>query len=97
MESEAAVSAALRALMRGRTTLLIAHRLSTVRQASRIVVVRAGRVAEQGSHAQLMQLRGGVYRGMVMQAETRSVDSLDGSMDSAGDCDNAASTNPGKL
>lgn len=40
VESEATVSSALRALMRGRTTLLIAHRLSTVRQASRIVVVQ---------------------------------------------------------
>ena len=55
VESEAAVSGALRGLMRGRTTLLIAHRLSTVRQASRIVVVKAGRVVEQGSHQQHRQ------------------------------------------
>ena len=70
--------------MRGRTTLLIAHRLSTVRQASRIVVVKEGRVVEQGSHQQLMRLRNGVYAGMICQAESASAETVDGSLDEAG-------------
>ena len=84
VESEAAVSGALRALMRGRTTLLIAHRLSTVRQASRIVVVKAGRVVEQGSHQQLMRLRDGVYAGMIRQAESSAAETVDASIDEPG-------------
>ena len=51
---------ALDDLMRGRTTLVIAHRLSTVEHAHRIVVLEAGRVVEQGSHAALLSA-GGLY------------------------------------
>jgi len=53
-ESERLVQDAIRVLMRGRTTLVIAHRLSTVRDADRIVVLDAGRIAETGSHADLV-------------------------------------------
>ena len=59
-ESERAVQAALDELMRGRTTLVIAHRLSTIEHADRIIVMEAGRVAEQGSHAELLAA-GGLY------------------------------------
>ncbi|GJD60679.1 ABC transporter ATP-binding protein [Methylobacterium frigidaeris] len=59
-ESEQLVQAALTRLMRGRTTLVIAHRLSTVRDADLIVAMEAGRVAETGSHAALIA-RGGTY------------------------------------
>ncbi len=59
-ESERLVQNAIRALMRGRTTLVIAHRLSTVRDADRIVVLEAGLVAEIGSHDELIA-RGGTY------------------------------------
>ena len=59
-ESERAVQAALETLMQGRTTLVIAHRLSTIEHADRIVVMEAGRVAEQGSHAELLAA-GGLY------------------------------------
>ncbi|QCB95483.1 ABC transporter ATP-binding protein [Cellulomonas shaoxiangyii] len=59
-ESEAAVQAALDEALTGRTSLVIAHRLSTVRQADLIVVVEAGRVVEQGTHADLLA-RGGLY------------------------------------
>ncbi|WP_208642241.1 ABC transporter ATP-binding protein [Methylobacterium terrae] len=59
-ESEQLVQAALTRLMRGRTTLVIAHRLSTVRDADLIVAMEGGRVAETGSHAALIA-RGGTY------------------------------------
>ena len=60
-ESEALVQKALYNLMQGRTTLVIAHRLSTVQRADRIVVMEAGRIAETGSHAELLAL-GGTYK-----------------------------------
>jgi ATP-binding cassette subfamily B protein/subfamily B ATP-binding cassette protein MsbA len=53
-ETEGLVLEALERLMAGRTTVLIAHRLSTVRRAERIVVLRAGRVVEQGTQAELL-------------------------------------------
>ncbi len=59
--AEAAVQEALDRLMENRTTLIIAHRLSTVRNADIIVVLKDGKVAEKGSHSQLLQ-QGGLYR-----------------------------------
>jgi len=60
-ESEAYVQAALSNLMEGRTVFVIAHRLSTVRRADRILVLEQGRVTETGTHEQLLQ-RSGTYR-----------------------------------
>lgn len=57
-ESEAQVQAALKRLMAGRTTILIAHRLSTVRGADRIYVIDRGRIVETGDHAGLLRRRG---------------------------------------
>lgn len=59
--SEAAVQEALEELMRGRTTLIIAHRLATIRDADRIVVLEQGRVVETGVHDELMSKPDGLY------------------------------------
>lgn len=66
-ESERAVQAALETLMRDRTTLVIAHRLSTVQRATRICVLKQGRVAEVGSHEQLLALQGEYARLHALQ------------------------------
>ncbi|WP_428490108.1 ABC transporter ATP-binding protein [Rhodopila sp.] len=63
-ESEAAVQTALGALRRGRTTIVIAHRLSTVRDADLVVALAAGRAEESGTHAGLLG-RGGLYARLV--------------------------------
>ncbi|HKZ79928.1 MAG TPA: ABC transporter transmembrane domain-containing protein [Pyrinomonadaceae bacterium] len=60
-ESERLVQRAIANLVRDRTTVVIAHRLSTVRRADTIVVMEAGRIVEQGSHAELL-VRGGQYK-----------------------------------
>jgi ATP-binding cassette subfamily B protein/subfamily B ATP-binding cassette protein MsbA len=79
VESEQAIQQGLANLMRQRTSFVIAHRLSTIRHADRIVVLRGGRVVQQGTHEELMQ-GSGPYRDMVLiqtarpeaRTETRS-------------------------
>ena len=61
--TEAKIQSAFDELSRGRTTLIIAHRLSTIRAAHRILVIQDGRIAEQGSHSQLLALNG-AYAGL---------------------------------
>jgi ABC-type multidrug transport system fused ATPase/permease subunit len=57
-ESERLVNSAMEVLLTGRSTLIIAHRLSTVRRADRLLVLDHGRLVEQGSHAELLAGRG---------------------------------------
>jgi ATP-binding cassette subfamily B protein len=75
-ESEQAIQQALRALTRGRTTIAIAHRLSTLREADRILVFDRGRLTEQGSHNELIE-QNGQYANLVrIQGDSRSTDDL---------------------
>lgn len=67
-ESEAQVQIALRTLRQGRTTIIVAHRLSTVRDADLVVVMAAGRAVEQGTHAGLL-LQDGLYARLVRTQE----------------------------
>jgi ATP-binding cassette subfamily B protein/subfamily B ATP-binding cassette protein MsbA len=70
-ESEQLIQASMAALLAGRTTFVIAHRLSTVRRADLILLLDNGRIIEQGTHEQLMDARGAYY-SMVMRQMTAS-------------------------
>jgi ATP-binding cassette subfamily B protein len=61
-ESESLIQQALDVLMTGRTSFIIAHRLATVRKATRIVVLKEGETVESGTHAELITRENGVYR-----------------------------------
>jgi ATP-binding cassette subfamily B protein len=76
-ESEVAVQHALDAALTGRTSLVIAHRLSTIRSADKILVIEAGRVAESGTHEELLALGGryaDLYRTQFADGERRTVE-----------------------
>ncbi len=71
LHTEGRIEAGLRRLLAGRTAIVIAHRLSTIRQAARIVVLEQGRIVEQGTHEQLIELGGryhALYRDWALQA-----------------------------
>ena len=63
-ESEKLVQEALTSLLEGRTSVVIAHRLSTIHNADRIIVIDSGRIAEQGTHAELME-KNGIYAKLI--------------------------------
>ncbi len=77
VETEREIQAALRRLLRGRTSLVIAHRLSTILDADRILVMHKGELREQGSHDELLAL-GGIYARLVELQFRRSVMDSDG-------------------
>ena len=75
-KTEALIQEAISTLLTGRTSFLIAHRLSTIRQADMILVVRNGRIIEQGTHGELMKL-GGYYAELyTKQFETETAESV---------------------
>lgn len=67
--SEKLVQEAVQRLVAGRTVLVIAHRLSTVQAADQIVVMAGGAVVEQGTHEELLALRGGHYASLMSSQE----------------------------
>jgi ATP-binding cassette, subfamily B, multidrug efflux pump len=75
-ETEEEILRELKRFMRGRTTLLISYRISTVREADRIVYLRAGELIEQGTHAELIARRGAYYELYRRQSLAREVESL---------------------
>jgi ATP-binding cassette subfamily B protein len=58
------IQQAMERLMEGRTTLVVAHRLSTVRALDRLLVFEHGHIAEEGTHASLIRRKSGIYRGL---------------------------------
>jgi len=60
--TEALIQRGMEALMKGRTSFVVAHRLSTIRRADRIIVIEDGKITEQGTHSELLRLRGHYYR-----------------------------------
>ena len=61
-QTESIVTKSLEKLMRGKTTIIIAHRLATVRKADKIIVLEKGRVVEEGKHIDLIKKKNGAYR-----------------------------------
>ena len=70
-QTEARIQKALGRMLRGRTSISIAHRLATVRDVDRILVLHHGRLDEQGSHQELLRNEGGIYRALY-QLQTES-------------------------
>ena len=90
-ESEQAIQQALKALTRGRTTIAIAHRLSTLRDAHRILVFDRGRLVEQGSHDQLIAENGRYAKLVRLQSQTSTKSSIDDLLEKAEEPETAES------
>ncbi|MDI3341032.1 MAG: ABC transporter ATP-binding protein [Sphaerobacter sp.] len=75
--TERQIQEALRTLLQGRTAIIIAHRLSTVKQVSRVVVLDQGRIVEMGSHAELLKRRGAYYQLYTMQFRSQELHAAD--------------------
>ena len=73
VETEALIQESLNRLTKGRTTIAIAHRLSTLRSADRLVVLDEGRVAESGTHTELLRQKGIYYRLVMAQRQTSKI------------------------
>lgn len=74
--TEQRIQSAIDAIIKGRTSIVIAHRLSTVRNADMILVVKDGKITERGRHEELMRRRGGYYRLYTRQYEDEATSSL---------------------
>ena len=77
-ETEAAIQGALQNLTKGRTTFAIAHRLSTLKNASRLVVIEGGKVVEVGTHDELLKKRGAFYRLVQAQQQMNQIVTVGG-------------------
>jgi hypothetical protein len=86
-EAERAIQDALAVLVRGRTTIAIAHRLSTLRNADRILAFDRGRLAEQGTHAELLAADGIYARLVRLQTQVSKHPSVDRLLDAGGDAE----------
>ncbi len=75
-ETEKLLQAAIASVMKGRTTILIAHRLSTAQHADRIIVLRDGEIVEQGTHADLVA-SSGYYRHVLEMQQMSARESID--------------------
>ncbi len=75
-ETEERILGQLKAFMRGRTTILISHRISTVKDADQILYLKEGRIAERGSHEELLALKGHYYRLYRLQLLTRELEAM---------------------
>ncbi|MEI9915171.1 MAG: ATP-binding cassette domain-containing protein [Methylovirgula sp.] len=78
--TEQSIQAALRVLLKGRTSIVIAHRLATVRDADNIIVLRNGAIAEQGDHESLLR-QGGLYAGLWRRNYASFDDQIFGALD----------------
>jgi len=76
-ETEASIQAALSTLQRGRTTIAIAHRLSTLRDADSLAVIDDGKVVERGTHVELMKKMGEYHKLYKIQMEGLKVINMD--------------------
>ncbi|NLX94445.1 MAG: ATP-binding cassette domain-containing protein, partial [Clostridiales bacterium] len=73
VETESVIQESLNRLVKGRTTIAIAHRLSTLRSADRLIVLDEGRVAETGTHAELLKQKGIYYNLVMAQRQTSKI------------------------
>lgn len=73
-QSEVLISEAMEKISRDRTMIIIAHRLSTIKKADKIIVLENGQVAEQGSHAELARVKGGLYAKLIKLQQMGEVD-----------------------
>ncbi|HYF94914.1 MAG TPA: ABC transporter ATP-binding protein [Symbiobacteriaceae bacterium] len=83
-ETEAVIQRALRTLTRGRTTFIVAHRLSTIQHADQIVVLHKGKIRERGTHAELLAMQGLYYKLWRLQFEEQSEEGASGGVAVAG-------------
>ena len=74
--TEQKIQAAIDRIIQGRTSIVIAHRLSTIKNADHILLVKDGKIIEQGKHAELMKQRGAYYRLYTRQYEDEATSSL---------------------